>query len=154
MAQVGIIIVTYNSAGEIGACLNAALATGSEIVVVDNASADASAQIAVRRGVRVIANGRNRGFAAAVNQGFDVLTTPDVLVLNPDTVIERGLDELRAACDLPNSAGAGGQLLGTDGQPQAGFMARSLPTPATLILESLLLNRLWPNNPVNRRYRG
>ena len=37
---------------------------------------------------------------------------------------------------------------------QVGFMARSLPTPATLILESLLLNRLWPNNPVNRRYRG
>ena len=25
--------------------------------------------------------------------------------------------------------------------------------PATLILEALLLNRVWPGNPVNRRYR-
>jgi GT2 family glycosyltransferase len=33
-------------------------------------------------------------------------------------------------------------------------MVRRLPTPAALILEALLLNRLWPGNPVNRRYRG
>jgi GT2 family glycosyltransferase len=30
---------------------------------------------------------------------------------------------------------------------------RGLPTPAALALEALLLNRLWPRNPVNRRYR-
>jgi len=29
-------------------------------------------------------------------------------------------------------------------------MARQLPTPATLILEAVLLNRFWPDNPVNR----
>jgi hypothetical protein len=28
-----------------------------------------------------------------------------------------------------------------------------LPTPATLILEAILLNKMWPGNPVNRRYR-
>ena len=28
-----------------------------------------------------------------------------------------------------------------------------LPTPAALVLEALLLNRIWPGNPVNRRYR-
>jgi GT2 family glycosyltransferase len=33
-------------------------------------------------------------------------------------------------------------------------MVRQLPTPATLILEAVLLNRIWPDNPVNRRYRG
>ena len=33
-------------------------------------------------------------------------------------------------------------------------MVRQLPTPAALILEALLLNRIWPDNPVNRRYRG
>ena len=38
MTDIGIIIVTYNSAAEIGACLDAALASGAEIVVVDNAS--------------------------------------------------------------------------------------------------------------------
>src|SRR5262249_40795750 len=35
-----------------------------------------------------------------------------------------------------------------------GFMVRSLPTPVTLISEALLLNRVWPSNPWNRRYRG
>ena len=31
-----------------------------------------------------------------------------------------------------------------NGQPQIGFMARQLPTAATLVLEVLLLNRIWP----------
>jgi hypothetical protein len=48
----------------------------------------------------------------------------------------------------------GSPQLDSQGLPQHGFMVRGLPTPATLILEALLLNRLWPGNPVNRRYRG
>ena len=56
MTDIGIIIVTYNSAAEIGACLDAALATGAEIVVVDNASDDGTIAEVARRGVRLIAN--------------------------------------------------------------------------------------------------
>jgi GT2 family glycosyltransferase len=33
-------------------------------------------------------------------------------------------------------------------------MVRQLPTALVLALEVLLLNRIWPNNPANRRYRG
>jgi hypothetical protein len=44
-------------------------------------------------------------------------------------------------------------LIGEDGKPQVGFMARSLPTPAALVLEVLGINRLWPRNPVNWHYR-
>jgi GT2 family glycosyltransferase len=33
-------------------------------------------------------------------------------------------------------------------------MVRRFPTPASLALEVLLLNRLWPKNPINRRYRN
>src|SRR5215831_12402331 len=153
MPDTGIIIVTYNSAAEIGACLDAAIATGAEIVVVDNASADRTRDEVERRNVRLIANSDNRGFGAAVNQGFTVLNSTYVLLLNPDVVIRSGLDPLREACDLPGSAGAGGQLMGSDGRPQSGFMVRALPTPAALILEVLLLNRICPGNPVNRRYR-
>jgi glycosyltransferase involved in cell wall biosynthesis len=40
MPEAGIVIVTYNSQAEIGPCLDAALATGAEMVVVDNASHD------------------------------------------------------------------------------------------------------------------
>ena len=153
MTEIGIVVVTFGSEAEIGPCLDAALPTGAEIVVVDNGSTDGYVAEAARRGVRVIANPTNRGFAAAVNQGISLLKTPYVLLLNPDAEIQDGLGPLREACELPNAAGAGGLLLGSAGRPQAGFMVRSLPTPAALILEVCLLNRLWPGNPVNRRYR-
>jgi GT2 family glycosyltransferase len=153
MSAIGIVIVTYNSAAEIGACLEAALATGAEVVVVDNASTDGTQAEVHRHGARLIANSTNLGFAAAVNQGFLVLNCTYVLLLNPDAVLKSDLEPLRDACDLPMAAGAGGQLLDTEGRPQIGFMARRLPSPAALALEALLLNRLCPNNPVNRRYR-
>jgi len=154
MSDIGIVIVTYNSAAEIGPCLDAALASGAEIVVVDNASHDGTIAEVARRGVRLIANSENLGFAKAVNQGFAVLNSPYVLLLNPDAVIQTSLEPLRQACDLPGSAGAGGQLVDAAGRAQVGFMVRGLPTPATLALEVLLLNRIWPGNPINRRYRG
>ena len=153
MSDIGIIIVTYNSAAEIGACLDAALASGADIVVVDNASHDGTIAEVARRGVRFISNPDNRGFAGAVNQGFAELMNPYVLLLNPDAVIETSLEPLRQACDLPGSAGAGGRLVDAKGEAQAGFMVRRLPTPTVLILEALLLNRIWPGNPVNRHYR-
>jgi N-acetylglucosaminyl-diphospho-decaprenol L-rhamnosyltransferase len=155
MAEIGIVIVTHNSETEIRPCLEALQGVGNaEIVVVDNHSSDATLAEASRPGVRIVANSTNRGFAAAANQGFTLLECPFLLLLNPDAVLERGLEALREACCLPGSAGAGGCLLDGEGQPQVGFMVRQLPTPATLILEVLLLNRIWPRNPVNRRYRG
>ncbi len=153
MPDIGIVIVTYNSEAVIGASLDAALRSGAEVVVVDNASGDGTVAEARRRNVRLIANASNRGFAAAANQGFRALETRYVLLLNPDAVIQTSLEPLRAACDLPGSAGAGGMMLGEDDRPQKGFMLRRLPTAAALICEALLLNRLWPGNPFNRRYR-
>jgi GT2 family glycosyltransferase len=154
MAEIGIVIVTYFSEAEIGPCLDAVLGAGADVVVVDNGSRDGTVAEVARRGVRLIANATNLGFAAAVNQGVTVLKSAYVLLLNPDAVLQGGLTRLREACDLPGAAGAGGRLLDSGGRPQAGFMVRALPTPAALILEVLLLNRLWPHNPVNRRYRA
>ncbi len=128
--------------------------SGSEVVVVDNASSDGTVAEVRNRGVRLVANPTNRGFAAAVNQGFSALETRYVLLLNPDAELLGGLKDLCAACDLPGSAGAGGKLLDAQDRPQIGFMVRQLPTPLILTLEALLLNRILPNNPVNRRYRG
>jgi N-acetylglucosaminyl-diphospho-decaprenol L-rhamnosyltransferase len=154
MASIGIAIVTYNSAAEIGPCLDAAIATGAAVVVVDNGSHDGTISEVARRGVRLIANPDNRGFATAVNQGFCALNCPFILLLNPDAAIQTGLEPLRDACQIPNAAGAGGLLLGAGGIPQTGFMVRRFPSPSALIMEALLLNRVWPNNPVNRRYRA
>jgi GT2 family glycosyltransferase len=154
MTDVGIVIVTYNSAAEIGACLEAALASGAEVLVVDNASTDGTVAEVTRRGARLIANSVNRGFAAAVNQGFSALKQQCILLLNPDAILQTSLEPLRLACALPRAAGAGGFLLDRAGQPQTGFMVRQLPRPIDLILEALVLNRILPGNPVNRRYRA
>jgi len=154
MRDVGIIIVAYNSAAVLDSCLDAALATGAEVVVVDNGSSDDAPPVPARRGVRWITNSSNRGFAGAVNQGFSALDRPYILILNPDAVLQTSLQPLREACDLPRAAGAGGQLLDVQGRPQIGFMVRQFPTPLVLALEALLLNRVWPGNPVNAAYRG
>ena len=154
MADIGIVIVTYFSEAEIGPCLDAVLGSGADVVVVDNASRDGTVAEVARRGVQLIANSTNLGFAAAVNQGVKVLKSAYVLLLNPDAILQKGLEKLREACDLSGAAGAGGRLVDSGGQPQLGFMTRALPTPAALIMEALLLNRIWPGNPVNRRYRA
>jgi GT2 family glycosyltransferase len=109
---------------------------------------------AARPNVQIIANRENRGFAAAVNQGFACIAAPYVLLLNPDAEIVGGFDALCRACELPDIAGSTGCLLGRDGLPQVGFMVRRLPTATSLALEALLLNRVWPGNPVNRRFRA
>lgn len=153
MTAIAIVIVTYNSGSEIGSCLDAALATGAAVIVVDNASSDDTIARATRPGVRLIANSRNKGFAAAANQGFAATDRAFVLLLNPDAILTGSIEPLRQACEQPGIAAAGGFLIGPDGRPQSGFMVRKLPTPAVLILEALLLNRVWPGNPVNRRYR-
>jgi N-acetylglucosaminyl-diphospho-decaprenol L-rhamnosyltransferase len=154
MGAIGIVIVTYNSGAEIGACLDAALASGAEVAVVDNGSHDTTIAEVARRGARLVANSTNRGFAAAVNQGFLALNCPYILLLNPDAVLLSSLEPLRQACDLPHAAGAGGKLIDFSGDPQTGFMFRRLPSASSLVLEVLLLNRVWPNNPVNRHYRA
>ena len=153
MPQIGIVIVTYNSEAVIGPCLDAALISGAEIVVVDNASSDGTRAAVARRGVRLLTNDSNLGFATAVNQGFAVVDCPYVLLLNPDAILSSSLEPLREACAMPGTAGAGGRLLDAKGKPQAGFMVRQLPTATVLAMESLLLNRLWPANPINAAYR-
>jgi len=153
MAAIAIVIVTYQSESVIGPCLDAAADTGAEVIAVDNASTDGTLAEIARRDVRVIANPVNRGFAAAANQGFAACNRPYVLLLNPDAVLTGSIEPLREACAAERVAAAGGCLVDSAGRPQSGFMVRRLPTPAALILEVALLNRAWPGNPVNRRYR-
>jgi GT2 family glycosyltransferase len=106
-----------------------------------------------RRGVRLIANRSNAGFATAVNQGAHALSTPLLLLLNPDAVIQGGLEHLCEACSDPHTAAAGGLLVDHSGKPQAGFTVRQFPSATALCFEALLINRAWPGNPVNWHYR-
>ncbi len=153
MGGIGIVIVTYNSGGDIGPCLDAALATGAQVVVVDNGSSDETLSQVRMRNTDLITNPDNRGFAAAVNQGTRAISAEYVLLLNPDATLQSGIESLRDACATPGVGAAGGKLLDIQGKVQAGFTVRRLPTPLDLALEILLVNRLWPRNPVNWHYR-
>src|SRR5580700_954925 len=142
MPRVAIVIVTYNSAAEIGRCLDALAglpASEVEILVVDNASADNTREQVVarhsRHNLRLIANSTNAGFAAALNQGVRASTAPLILSLNPDALLVRGLDAMADCLEQPGTGAVGGMLTSEDGTPQTGFMARNLPTPAALIFE-------------------
>jgi N-acetylglucosaminyl-diphospho-decaprenol L-rhamnosyltransferase len=87
-----VIIVTYRSEREIGACLASVpvrLRGGSvEIVVVDNSPDTATAEVVARDfpQIRIIRAGKNLGFGQASNLGFRASNGEYVLFLNPDTV--------------------------------------------------------------------
>lgn len=138
----------------IAQCLDglAKMAPGFTPILVDNASSDQTVDRArLQRGVRVIANRENRGFAAAANQGIRSTDARFLLLLNPDVVLLSPLDDLITAG--AKSGLASGKLVDADGRAQTGFTIRRFPTAASLTFEVLGINRLWKMNPVNRRYR-
>jgi len=139
-------------------CLEALaeMAPGVTAIVVDNQSADGTVEQVRRRTVvdptvRLLANPDNRGFAGAANQGFEATQGDPILLLNPDVRLRTPLSPLIQACQEHGLAA--GQLTRPDGGVQTGFTIRRFPTPASLAFELLGINRLWPGNPVNRRYR-
>jgi len=121
-----VVVVSFNTREHLERTLSAAVAdcTGlqAEIVVIDNASADGSAE-AVRTefpGVKLIANGENRFYTAANNQGFSVARGRFVLVLNSDAEIRPGtLPALLKALDARREVGvASCRLIWPDGRLQ------------------------------------
>lgn len=157
MARVAIVIVTYNSALEIGGCLESLRhQPDAEVVVVDNASMDGTQDVVRQFGARLIANSCNAGFAGGVNIGTRATDAPLVLLLNPDAHLRTDVEAMIRAFrseEKPPVGVVGGMLTDETGEPQTGFMVRSLPTPAALCFEVLGINRLWPGNPVNWHYR-
>ena len=152
--DVAAVIVTYYSAGQIEECL-CSLRGVAEIVVVDNGSKDDTCKI-VRRAApeaELVVNSSNRGFAGAVNQGIAATNSPLVLLLNPDCHLRTPLDAMVESCLRTRVGAAGGKLVDAKGAPQRGFNVRALPTATAMAAECLGLNRMWPSNPLNRRYR-
>ncbi len=153
MRSIGAVIVTWNSEEDIAACITAARNAGVlETIVVDNGSKDLTREIVTSMdGVKLLYFPENLGFAGGVNRGVAALSTEYALILNPDCLVQDGLEKMANAAQ---KGAAGGMLLGTNGELQAGFAVRRLPTAWTLIFEVLGLNRLFAWNPVNRRYRN
>ena len=131
MSRLSIIITTFNSSGQIDACL-ASLAEhppslDHETLVVDNASPDGTAAALRQRwpGVRVIDAGGNVGFARANNIGIRQTSGDLVLLLNPDTVAPAGaLDTLIASLEAsPEAAVVGPRLVDERGRAELSFGA-------------------------------
>ena len=133
--------------------MDAAIATRAQIVVVDNASQDHTVAVVRAYPVRLIANSANLGFAGAVNQAIRQTEADFVLLLNPDALISSPLDPLQDLCREPSTGAVAGLLTDSSGSPQIGFTARRLPSPLSLSFETLGLNRLFPWNPINWRFR-
>lgn len=86
------VVVNYNGAGYIDACLRALQQTRvspAEIVVVDNASSDNSLQeLHAFPRVHTIVQPVNRGFAGGANVGLAVVETELALLMNPDVEVD------------------------------------------------------------------
>jgi N-acetylglucosaminyl-diphospho-decaprenol L-rhamnosyltransferase len=124
-AAVAVVVVSFNSRDTLGACLGSVahhVGLPHEVVVVDNASTDGSAEAARESepSLGVIRNPTNRGFARACNQGIRSTTAPRVLFLNPDAEITTGaVQALAAELDAAHDIGVVGPLtLEPDGAVQ------------------------------------
>ena len=155
-AGVSILIVNWNGGPLLAPCVAAAAATGAEVLVVDNASADGSADTLTGIGPSVVLlrETENRGFSGGVNRAARHARGEYLLLLNPDTRIDAtAVAALRDALETPpGAAAAGGCLVGEDGRPQRGFTLRRFPTLASFATDLLLIDDVWPANPARRRY--
>jgi len=91
--KVSVIIVTFNSATTIRACIDSVLkhTPDTEVIVVDNASSD-NTQTILReyetgKLITTIINNDNKGFSYACNQGIRASSGEYLILLNPDTVV-------------------------------------------------------------------
>lgn len=129
MPRLSIIIVSYNSKRDLDRCLASLTqhppALAHEIVVVDNASADGTAEHVKTRwpAVRLIEAGTNAGFAHANNIGIRASSSDLVLLLNPDTIVPPGaVDALIAVLDAtPSAAIVGPRIVDGEGRAELSF---------------------------------
>jgi GT2 family glycosyltransferase len=151
-ADVTVIIVTWNSREDLPGCLAAIPAAARtvryEIMIVDNQSTDGTRAYveSSHRSIRLLANGENRGFAAANNQALRLTRSRYVLLLNPDTLLQEGAIDRLVHCmeEHGEASAAGPAVLNRDGTPQRTGVA--FPSTRNILVESVFLDRLLPGS--------
>ena len=159
MPNVSIVIVNWNTRELLLECLRSILENGGasvrEVIVVDNASSDGSAEAVKSEfpDARVIENGENRGFGAACNQGVAECTGDLLLLLNPDTIVQAGaIDGLVGFLVSHEDVGIVGPLLvGTDGAPQISSFGL-YPSLLEAWLRAYRVWRLAPKSGLAKRF--
>jgi GT2 family glycosyltransferase len=149
--DVSVIIVNWNTCDLLRQCLRSVFDQGSsnhEVIVVDNGSSDDSVNM-VRQEfsrVKLLANQKNRGFAAANNQGIGLAKGRYILLLNSDTIIlDRAIEKTIVYADKhPDTAVTGCRVLNPDRTLQSScFM---FPSILNWFLFSTYAYRLFPRN--------
>ena len=151
--DVTVIIVSYNTKDLTLACLASVFeetrAAELEVIVVDNASRDGSADAIARThpSAELVALEENRGFAAANNLASERARGRYLLLLNPDTVVLDGaIDEVVRFADAhPEYGIVGGRTFFEDGalNPTSCW---GRPTPWSVACRSLALSVAFPRN--------
>ena len=157
--DLSVIVVTYNTHEMTLECLRAVIISVKElryeIIVVDNASTDGTAD-AIREmfpQVRIIANERNAGFGAANNQAMREAHGEFFLLLNSDA-FPKG-DAIAVLVEFlrknPRVGLVGPRVLNADGSLQVS--CHPFPSPGFAWLENLWLSRgynRWAHDDVRR----
>lgn len=142
------IVVSYNAAELLAACVNSLRVAGAaEVIVVDNCSTDDSAGKARNLADKVIILPRNMGFGAACNIGAARSSEKYLLFINPDTEIETKAlalaSEIMTAHENCGVVGLG--LVGVGGEPEKWSFDYYDPG-----LSRLLARKLFPPRRPNR----
>lgn len=91
--SVSIVVLSYNSREDLAECISSLINQtyhSFEIIVVDNASMDGSEEF-IRINypeIKVVQTGKNLGYAAGNNAGFEIAKGEYIVVVNPDTVAD------------------------------------------------------------------
>jgi GT2 family glycosyltransferase len=153
MTTIAIVIVNYNTSEHLRRCLaSIGEENNTEIIVVDNASQDGSAEM-VRTTfphVTLLARSFNIGYGAAANEAVAGCDADSILLLNSDTLLQcNSVHALRSYLENhPQAAVVGPRLHNPDGTLQASCYP--FPTPFFLFLEESLLGRLVGRVPALR----
>ena len=150
--EISVVVVSFNSCEELGKCLGAlpeaANGVSLEVLLIDNASTDNSADLVLKEfpSVKLIKNPINLGFAAAVNQAARIATSRYLVLLNPDSVLSPGTLRMaiRKMEQHPKAGMGGGLLVSPKGEPQPS--ARLFPSALNQVLTHSGLAWKYPHS--------
>ncbi|MGB7509772.1 MAG: glycosyltransferase family 2 protein [Pelodictyon phaeoclathratiforme] len=156
--MVSVVIVSYNTREILRNCLDALFENSKgvhmEVFVVDNNSADDSAAMVQHDFplIRLIANDKNLGFAAANNQAFALASGRYIILLNPDAYIRPASIEhcLTFMEQTPQCGLAGGKIISPEGRLEPS--ARRFPSALSKLLTLSGLSGKFPASPILNHY--
>ncbi len=160
MPEITVIIVSWNTRDILHDCLVSVCrhlpAEGRELVVVDNASEDGSAEMVAEQfpEARLVRNPANFGFGRAANQGMSVARGEFLLLLNSDALLlDDTLLALTRRLERDSTLGlVGPRIVLEDGRLQAS--ARRFPSVGRLLLSELWLHRFLTRAAAAERLLG